>query len=578
MRGDTWGIFLTRLKLALDKLDRLEATKLCDELLDRLQQDEVPPLARASEILGALRRKRFHDLVERLADAFRSAQMEEPKIRRLYAQALIDQGKIEVAVDTLRLLSATTAATNPSEHAEAQGLLGRVDKQLYVNLVNENPAKAQSPVVRAHLTRAFEAYRSVFEANRSELWHGVNAVALASRAEADKVPLNAPFAWKEVATEIRQSIEARKAAGATLAAWDLATGLECQVALGDWNAAEPWLAAYVASTDADAFELNSTLRQLKEVWRLGEESGPPAMLLSVLEAHLASRQGGALTISPAELARRPHRLTGAQRGGFEATFGREGVENYQWFCLALERFRLVARICDPFRNSIGSGFLVKGAQLDPRLGDERVLVTNAHVVSDDPAVRKDYRQALVPAKVVVRFDAWQKQPQEFAAKEILWTSPPWQLDTTVLRLDPAPPAGDDAPFAEDLPDPAKGPRVYVIGYPKGGPLAISLNDNALLAHDGLHLHYRAPTEPGSSGSPVFNRDWELIGVHHRGDPNAARLDGAPGTYQANEGIALKEVLKALRSAPPPPRRSRSNRTGQHRPPARGPRSRRSPAS
>ena len=30
------------------------------------------------------------------------------------------------------------------------------------------------------------------------------------------------------------------------------------------------------------------------------------------------------------------------------------------------------------------------------------------------------------------------------------------------------------------------------------------------------VQYSTDTEPGSSGSPVFNQDWEIVGLHHRG--------------------------------------------------------------
>ncbi|HBL29593.1 MAG TPA: serine protease, partial [Acidobacteria bacterium] len=45
-------------------------------------------------------------------------------------------------------------------------------------------------------------------------------------------------------------------------------------------------------------------------------------------------------------------------------------------------------------------------------------------------------------------------------------------------------------------------KVYVIGHPLGGGLSLSLTDNALLGTSERLLHYRAPTEGGSSGSPV----------------------------------------------------------------------------
>jgi V8-like Glu-specific endopeptidase len=87
----------------------------------------------------------------------------------------------------------------------------------------------------------------------------------------------------------------------------------------------------------------------------------------------------------------------------------------------------------------------------------------------------------------------------------------------------------------------EGARVYIIGHPKGGTLSFSLNDNRLLDYDERLLHYRAPTEVGSSGSPVFNRDWELLGLHHGGGKDMARLNNKPCRYAANEGIWIEAI-------------------------------------
>jgi V8-like Glu-specific endopeptidase len=67
----------------------------------------------------------------------------------------------------------------------------------------------------------------------------------------------------------------------------------------------------------------------------------------------------------------------------------------------------------------------------------------------------------------------------------------------------------------------------------------------LLDHNDRLLHYRSPTEPGSSGSPVFNDQWELIALHHAGGTDLPRLNNHGGTYAANEGITLPAIRKRL---------------------------------
>jgi len=101
-------------------------------------------------------------------------------------------------------------------------------------------------------------------------------------------------------------------------------------------------------------------------------------------------------------------------------------------------------------------------------------------------------------------------------------------------------------------------KVYVIGHSGGGGLEFSFQDNELLDHEGpgdshfsgdpCRLHYRAPTEKGNSGSPVFNsKQWQVIGLHHAGGI-LSHLNGKSGTYQANEGIALLSIIKAVNAA------------------------------
>jgi len=94
-----------------------------------------------------------------------------------------------------------------------------------------------------------------------------------------------------------------------------------------------------------------------------------------------------------------------------------------------------------------------------------------------------------------------------------------------------------------------GQRVYVIGYPKplGGGLGMSLQYSFWLDADDTFLHYRTPTDKGSSGSPVFDqKNWKVIGLHHKGKEEMRCLHGKSGTYQANEAITISAILEAMR--------------------------------
>jgi V8-like Glu-specific endopeptidase len=99
--------------------------------------------------------------------------------------------------------------------------------------------------------------------------------------------------------------------------------------------------------------------------------------------------------------------------------------------------------------------------------------------------------------------------------------------------------------------PIMNQRAYLIGYPDAASQPqFSLQDNVLLDYDDRLLHYRSPTRKGSSGSPVFDQHWQLLGVHHAGGEVMPRLNNEGGTYAANEGIRIAAVKAQMLTLPP----------------------------
>jgi Trypsin-like peptidase domain len=142
--------------------------------------------------------------------------------------------------------------------------------------------------------------------------------------------------------------------------------------------------------------------------------------------------------------------------------------------------------------------------------------------------------------------------------EILWTSPVGRHDATLLQLDPPVPQDiRPLPAISELPDPGSAAQLFIIGHPLGDELSFSFQDNRLLDHDGppstgprrsgvALLHYRTPTEPGNSGSPVLVEErWRAVALHHAGTASMRQLNGKTGTYEANEGIGLASIAAAL---------------------------------
>jgi hypothetical protein len=125
---------LGKLTAALEARDKAATSAFCSELIARIYKtEEFYPLNPAKKLLSMLRKRRFFEHMERLADAFIQTGAGSNTIHRLYVQALLDQEHFTVALLVLERLIADTEGVDLAENAEAKGLMSRAYKQLYVN-------------------------------------------------------------------------------------------------------------------------------------------------------------------------------------------------------------------------------------------------------------------------------------------------------------------------------------------------------------------------------------------------------------------------------------------------------------
>lgn len=502
----------------------MEPTEYLDNLasaLDRYRYDELRLLAlhidptgftptQVKKALGMMRRKRRFIELEQLAGLFTVSGRTEPIIRRQWAQALLDQNRVEQGLRALNDIAQKVQA-DPVEGPEVRGLIGRAYKQLYVNQGGE-----------ANLQHAITSYRSDWEARKGDYrWHGINLAALIARGKRDEVDIRTTESSEHIATTLLEDIEDKGATGA----WDYATAMEASVALGNLDSALKWGKEYLRHPGADAFEIGSTLRQLREVWQL-EQTALGQTLLPVLEYALLQKEGG--SVEPLNLAGK------IKKDGFEAVWGDESYVYLQWLDTLYARCNAIARISDTATGAPkGTGFLLPGSMLRAEWGEAPVLLTNSHVIStnatDDAPLR--------PGEASAEFTRLPDRPR-VTLNTLLFSSPRAQLDVSILTLSPPNGFGTLKPYPHlpkiDPADPVR-PRIYVIGHPGGRELAVSLYDNSLEEYESQYVRYRSPTESGNSGSPVFDRQLNSFAIHHR-----ARED-----KKLNEGILLKEIQSAL---------------------------------
>jgi len=94
-----------------------------------------------------------------------------------------------------------------------------------------------------------------------------------------------------------------------------------------------------------------------------------------------------------------------------------------------------------------------------------------------------------------------------------------------------------------------GEFVTIVQHPRGEKKQIALRENRIVDVPDRFLHYAADTEPGSSGSPVFNDQWEIVALHHASVPAPDHRE--LGGYM-NEGIRVSRLLRFVREQPLPP--------------------------
>ena len=82
-------------------------------------------------------------------------------------------------------------------------------------------------------------------------------------------------------------------------------------------------------------------------------------------------------------------------------------------------------------------------------------------------------------------------------------------------------------------------RINIIQHPRARRKEIAIHNNKVTRVRDVVLWYETDTDPGSSGSPAFNNDWELVGLHHAGWRNQG------SDTATNEGIRISAIVDHL---------------------------------
>ena len=177
-----------------------------------------------------------------------------------------------------------------------------------------------------------------------------------------------------------------------------------------------------------------------------------------------------------------------------------------------KRARGVARIGRELYSGVGSGFLFDGHWIWPEYAGPPLLLTNAHVCSHLKQEIFASPPSLDPKYAHVAFlDSLDRRSANVIVHyvESIWSSPRNELDASILMLGSSPWGVEEYKLSELAA--SDGDKASLIGYPLGGSKWYSVEGYVEEVGD-KYFFYQSATEPGSSGSPVFNDDWDLIGL------------------------------------------------------------------
>jgi len=524
---------LEDLRQSLADHDPPETGALVAEIVGHiLASDEPFPSDVAEDILSLLLHKRSFAGVTQIGDALLQTGVGDAGVRRLYAVALAEQGILNPAESMAEAL-ASDAGQDADQKALAQDLLASIYQRTYVQAA----ATITGARKKVLLERAAQNY---YLASRQQPGnrpaHAINLVAILNRAKHDGITLGGYGDPGDIAQSVATAVED------STAATNLITAIKAAVALDDADRALDRAKTFVDKQDVDAYQISALLWDLTYVWEIDQESELGAPLLGLLKASLLVRPDFShVEFTPAQAE--------AAVQGLEKVFGTEKYLPLQWVKNSLERSRAVAMIQDRNGNPMGTGFLVPGGELHDSLTGQTVLVTNNHVIAKQPSPNIGQ---LKVGDALARFQTLEEDglSAEFEIESILFESPLHELDASVVKLAGIPEGIEPYRLASEMPalEEKEKAKVYVIGHPGGRTLSYSMDDNVLLGYNEQILHYRSPTERGSSGSPLFDRNWDLIGLHSRGNENMKRLDGKDGRYAANVGFRITALKNAMVAA------------------------------
>jgi len=252
-------------------------------------------------------------------------------------------------------------------------------------------------------------------------------------------------------------------------------------------------------------------------------------------------------------------VTTKEPNAFERVIGTDDLMGVAFLEIGLKASTTVGRVWIGLAGGRPSGYGT-GFLISPRL-----LITNHHVLGDSELARSSVvefnYQAGADGKLEPTFTFALDPETFFFADE--------HLDYAVTAVQAQATSNGRSlsgfgfnPMIEEEGKVITSQFVNIIQHPDGGLKQLALRENQVIDILDDFLQYKTDTAPGSSGSPVYNDRWEVVGLHHSGvwktneagqilardgrvwreDMGEAQID-----WIANEGVRISKIVAHLRA-------------------------------
>lgn len=221
---------------------------------------------------------------------------------------------------------------------------------------------------------------------------------------------------------------------------------------------------------------------------------------------------------------------------YEALIGTNDLDEQYVTELAFDAGQAVARIhvrTPEGGSGFGTGFLIGG----------NLLMTNNHVLPTRETARLSF------ATFNYQFDKQHvvRTPVHYhITGDVFLTSQ--ANDYTIVSVAPLDRDGQTAlsgfghiPMLPRSGKALKREYVSIIQHPGGDYKKVALRNNLVVGRARQFIYYATDTNKGSSGSPVFNIEWQLVALHHMAIPD--RND--PTKYEANRGVRVSAIIEDI---------------------------------